>query len=130
LLLDPAFTAIAALAWLQFKHMVCDYFLQTDYQLANKGRYGHPGGLVHAGLHALGSIPVFAFYPVAIGFAAIVLIAEFVVHYHIDWLKNAIGTRAGWSLQTPAYWWAMGVDQFAHQITYLAMVAALIWHGT
>ena len=41
---------IAAL--LLVKHFVCDFVVQTPYQIMNKGRYGHPGGLLHAGIHA------------------------------------------------------------------------------
>jgi hypothetical protein len=35
-----------------FKHAVADFYLQTAYQYSNKGKYGHPGGIIHAGIHA------------------------------------------------------------------------------
>jgi hypothetical protein len=41
------------------KHFVADGILQTNYQYANKGKWGHPGGLIHAGNHGLFTFPCF-----------------------------------------------------------------------
>ena len=120
------FAPLVALTVLQVKHLICDFFLQTSNQIENKGTYGHPGGLIHAGIHAVGTLPVFLVYPVSITVAVIILVAEFLAHYHIDWLKNVIGAHFGWTTRDKQYWWAMGVDQFLHQITYLVMVAVLM----
>ncbi len=51
--------ALAVVAVLLTKHFLFDFVLQTRFQLANKHRYGHPGGLAHAALHALGTLSVF-----------------------------------------------------------------------
>jgi hypothetical protein len=40
--------ALAAVAVLMVKHAVADFYLQTPYQFLNKGKYGHPGGFIHA----------------------------------------------------------------------------------
>ena len=42
-----------AFAILSAKHTAADFFLQTPYQYLNKGTYGHPGGLLHAAIHAV-----------------------------------------------------------------------------
>lgn len=125
-MIHTAFAPLVALTVLQVKHLICDFFLQTSNQIENKGTYGHPGGLIHAGIHAIGTVPVFLVYPVPVTVAIIILIAEFLAHYHIDWLKNVIGAHFGWTTRDKKYWWAMGVDQFLHQITYLVMVAVLM----
>ncbi|BCP52725.1 hypothetical protein K32_13420 [Kaistia sp. 32K] len=125
-MIDPTFAALAVLTVFQVKHVICDYFLQTTNQLQNKGRYGHPAGLIHAGIHVLGSLPVFLILPVSLPAAALILAFEFVVHYHIDWLKNDLTRRYGWETKDKQYWWALGLDQFAHQLTYLAMTLALV----
>ena len=63
---EPLFLLLAALALLQAKHFLFDFVFQTPYQLKNKGTYGHPGGLLHAGLHAAGSLPaILLFQPAA-----------------------------------------------------------------
>ena len=118
---------LAALAVLQIKHFVCDFVIQTPYQFRNKGIYGHPGGLIHAGLHALASMAVFFILtpPLAVG-AAIVAV-EFVVHYHIDWLKEQTVKREQWVFPQAEFWWVFGFDQFLHQFTYLGIVAVLAY---
>jgi hypothetical protein len=125
-LIDPTLAPIAALAVFQLKHVICDYFLQTTNQILNKGLYGHPAGLIHAGIHAVGSVPVFLIYPTKWPIALLILAFEFIAHYHIDWLKNDISARYGWEPKDKQYWWAMGLDQLAHQATYLAMTLALV----
>lgn len=116
---------LAALAVLQIKHFVCDFMIQTPYQFLNKGIYGHPGGLLHAGLHALLTTTVFFLLtpPLVLGIA--IVIVEFVLHYHIDWLKELTFKRRKWVFPQAEFWWVFGFDQFLHQFTYLGIVAVL-----
>lgn len=109
----------------ELKHFICDFVLQTAYQYRNKGIYGHPGGLLHAGLHMTGSLPaVLVFHP-SVGFAAAILLGEFFVHYHIDWSKEQINKRCGLDFEKNLYWSVFGADQLLHQLTYVVMLAAL-----
>ena len=62
-------------------------------------------------------------------FVAMILVAEFVVHYHIDWAKSAVGEHYGFKPDMPEYWHALGLDQTLHQITYLAIAAAWYFLG-
>ncbi len=124
--MDQAVIAVlGALAYLQAKHVVCDFTLQTPYQIHGKGLYGHPGGLIHAGIHGIGTIPVFAIITPTAELGAVIIAAEVVVHYHIDWLKEQIVRRAGLTAARGWYWVVVGVDQFLHQLTYIAIVAVL-----
>ena len=43
----------------QVKHFVADYLLQPGWMLRGKGDMSGVGGYVHAGVHALGSLPAF-----------------------------------------------------------------------
>jgi hypothetical protein len=113
---------LAAVAYLQFKHFLCDFPLQTTYELRNKGRYGHLGGILHAGTHAIGSIPVFLFFPRPLGLAALIILGEFVLHYHIDWVKELLLRRSKWKFADFGFWELLGVDQFLHGITYLGII--------
>jgi hypothetical protein len=126
---DPTWAVLAALLYLQIKHFVCDYPLQTTYQVVNTGTYGHPGGILHAGIHAIFTIPVFLIMapPLAVGIA--IVAAEFVVHYHIDWAKQQIMARAGWQSVDSEFWWGIGADQFLHYLTYL-VIATVLWRTT
>src|ERR1700759_3426098 len=76
-----------ALLAFQAKHLLCDFVLQTKFQVINKGFYGRSGGLLHAGCHALFTVPVLLILTHAPAVIAMVALGEFVVHYHIDWLK-------------------------------------------
>jgi hypothetical protein len=42
----------------QIKHLLADFVLQTSWMVFDKGRYGHPAGIAHAGIHGLLSAPV------------------------------------------------------------------------
>jgi hypothetical protein len=116
---------LAALAVLQFKHFVCDFVIQTPYQALNKGTYGHPGGFIHAGLHALTGTLVFLVIAPPLAWGVAIVAGEFVLHYHIDWSKEQILKRMEWKHPSPPYWWTLGFDQFLHQLTYVGIVAVL-----
>lgn len=125
-----AFALLTILAGLQAKHFVCDYPLQTRWQVRNKGRYGHPGGLVHCALHGLGTLAVLGgaaaagwiAWPMALGLT----LADLVLHYHIDWGKMQISRRLDLTPDQQGFWVLIGADQAAHQATYLAIVYVLV----
>ena len=85
-MVNSIYLLLFALAVLATKHVIFDFFLQTSYQWKNKAIYGHPGGLIHAGLGMQWG-PARSFWCqhrlalVAMGIVA----GEFLVHYHIDW---------------------------------------------
>ena len=123
---DLATNIVLGFAFLAAKHTAGDFFLQTPYQLRHKGVYGHPGGLLHAGIHAGLSLPIFWFLPPpGIAVAVAIPAGEFVAHYHIDWLKEQIVKRNGLTLKHPWYWRTLGLDQLAHALTYVAIAAFL-----
>jgi hypothetical protein len=125
--LSPTDTLLVALAYLAVKHMIADFVLQTQYQWANKGRYGHPGGLLHAAIHVALSAPVLLILPPAtLNYGLAVLGAEYLAHYHCDWAKERLVKARGWTFQHDAFWRAMGTDQLVHGLTYIAMVRALV----
>ncbi len=123
---DIVYAIILGFTFLSVKHTIADFFLQTPYQYLNKGTYGHPGGLLHSGIHVALSVPVFLLLaPSSALFGAAILAGEFVVHYHTDWLKEQANKRNGWQPDGPAFWRAFGVDQLAHMLTYIAIVYLL-----
>jgi hypothetical protein len=113
--------AIALLALLMVKHFVCDFVMQTPWQIAQKGVYGAPGGLAHSGIHVLGTLVALAAVLTPFRVILPVLIAEFVVHYHIDWGKEQTVRRLNWR-HGNRFWNAIGFDQLLHGLTYLAIV--------
>ena len=122
-----AILTLAAVAVLMFKHAVADFYLQTPYQYLNKGTYGHPGGFLHAGIHAVLTPFVYlVLVPSSLLLVLGITLAEFVVHYHVDWLKERVTHRNGWTSQDRGFWFALGTDQLVHGLTYVGIVGALL----
>ncbi len=117
--------ALILLVLLEIKHLFADYFLQTPQMLANRGQYLHAGRAMHCTVHVVGSAIALGLFGVPAGLLALVLVAEWLVHYHIDFGKGAWSNRSGHGPSHASYWRAFGVDQFLHQLTYVAMVWAV-----
>ena len=115
-------TALILLGLLQIKHMFADYFLQTPVMLSDRARYAHVGRALHCLVHVLGS--ALCFWLVGVGFwlGLVVLVAEGVAHYHIDYGKGRWSERSGDSPADASYWRAFGADQTLHALTYVLMV--------
>jgi len=114
-----------ALLALELKHFLCDFVLQSEYQLRTKGIYGHFGGFIHSGLHILFTIPALLILGASVTAIAIILAVEFVVHYHADWMKSAVDKRYNWGITDQRYWILFGTDQLIHQLTYIGMLFAM-----
>jgi hypothetical protein len=112
---------------LQLKHCYADFVIQTYSQTVRKGIYRDLVGLSHTLDHMISTIFVlfvFSFWysitPVVILITALL---EGVAHYHIDWFKVKYGCK---DISSPKFWTQFGLDQLAHQITYLLIVLCLL----
>jgi hypothetical protein len=114
------------LALFQIKHALGDGPLQTIGMVKEKGFYGQPGGLYHAGIHGLGSLIALLVFGMAALPALLLATAEAALHYHIDFTKESMGRRNGWTQDKPTFWWALMGDQMMHQLTYLAIALVVI----
>ena len=120
---------ILLLIGLMVKHYIFDYFIQTRYQFKDKHIYGGDGGMLHAGLHGIGSFIVLWSAGVGIWSAiAIGFLLDGIIHYHVDYIKSSSLATANPQL-TPndhQYWIMHGIDQLAHFLTYVLMVWLLV----
>ncbi|MBK8084495.1 MAG: DUF3307 domain-containing protein [Devosia sp.] len=111
---------------LELKHYIADYFMQPGWMLAGKGDYRKIGGYAHAGVHAglslivllLAGTPVVALVALAIG--------EFAVHYLLDYSKIHYSRGVHVDTQPRRFWSLHGLDQITHQLTYAAMIYAVL----
>lgn len=104
------------------KHFIVDFPLQQPYQYLNKGTYGHPGGLMHAGLHSFASYIILVFW-ISQPLALLLSLVEGIAHYHIDWAKMNINKHFDWKCnETDNFWYLTGFDQYLHYLTYIAIV--------
>lgn len=101
------------------KHWYFDFYRQTEAELQFKGTYGHPKGITHSLKHGAATALVFAattLNPLTLITGAI----DAVLHYHIDYAKMRFGNQ---DASTKQFWNHIGLDQLAHNLTYVALVA-------
>jgi hypothetical protein len=112
---------------LQLKHYWADFGIQTYTQTVRKGVYGDLLGLSHTLDHiilSLVALMVFnCFYPVSALTILLYSTVEGVIHYHIDWFKVRFGTK---NMQSGLFWNQFGLDQLAHQLTYIGMIYLML----
>ena len=112
---------------IQIKHCYADFVLQTYMQTVKKGVWMDPIGISHTLDHiycSLIALLVFSlFVPLSASSILLVSLVEGVIHYLVDYTKVKYGSKDN---TKPLFWTQFGLDQLAHQATYLAMVAYLI----
>ncbi|MEZ5925163.1 MAG: DUF3307 domain-containing protein [Hyphomicrobiaceae bacterium] len=120
-------TILLAMTVLLIKHWVADFLLQTIYQVKNKGRYGHPGGLLHSAFHVVCTLPVFLVLPPSTPQQGLgLLAAEYLFHYHVDWLKEQLNKRLELKPDMSGFWYLLGLDQLVHGLTYVTIIWVLL----
>lgn len=93
-----------------FKHQIFDFEYQPEFQWKNKGTYLHLGGLVHALQHVIGTWIVFfvfhhwVLFPFDFKLVSFILIAEFLIHYHMDWFKMNYLKKHHITVEQPVFW--------------------------
>lgn len=123
---QPQILLLTVIALLQAKHLIFDFILQTTYQVQHKGIYGHRAGITHCVGHLVGSIPAILVAGTYLVPALVILVGEFLFHYHVDWSKARLNERYGWTPADGRFWHALGADQALHQATYLIMAPLLL----
>jgi hypothetical protein len=112
----------ALLIGLEIKHYVADYFLQPGWMLGGKGDLRHPGGYAHAAIHAALSALVLLVCGTPAGLVAMLFVAEFVLHYALDFAKIHYSMGVHVDKEPRRFWALHGIDQLTHQLTYAAMI--------
>lgn len=112
---------------LQIKHWYADFKIQTYMQTVKKGVWLDPIGVSHSLDHAwttMVALVVFSiFVPLSSALIVLVAFVEATIHYGIDYVKVKYGCKDN---TKPLFWNQFGLDQLAHQITYLGMCLVLL----
>ena len=120
-------TILILLFLLQVKHCFADFYLQTYMQTVKKGVWLDPVGISHTTDHMYCSavaLLIFSFFvPLSIVASVVVVLLEGLIHYLVDFTKVKYGSKDN---TKPIFWTQFGLDQLAHQLTYLWMVWYLL----
>lgn len=107
------------LALLFVKHWYVDFVNQTAAEVESKGQYLSPQGIWHSAKQGIGTWIAFLLAGTSLFGAVLLALADFLLHYHIDWVKMNYGNR---DITTSQFWNHLGLDQLVHSLTYLALV--------
>jgi hypothetical protein len=114
------------LALLFTKHWYIDFVNQSMEEVVGKGIYGNAHGVMHSLKHGIGTGLIMWLF-ISDPLMAIMLgFIDFVIHYHIDWLKININKRYNYTTENPKFWAWLGADQLAHSFTYLWLVWMIV----
>lgn len=111
------------------KHLIVDFMLQGPYQYLNKGNLVHPGGYMHAGLHGIATAVILMILvpSCTLTFLAWLGVLDAIIHYITDFTKVNVCKRFKWTSTTsPYFWWATGIDQYIHCLTYILILVILV----
>ncbi|MGE0233379.1 MAG: DUF3307 domain-containing protein, partial [Flavobacteriaceae bacterium] len=124
--MNPVEMALVVMLGLELKHFVADYLLQTVWMIKGKDSFAKAGGYAHAGVHVAGTAIVFLLLAFPLRVIATIIVAEFVVHYLLDFAKAHYGEDAPVTESPQKYWAYHGLDQLFHHITYIGMTYLVV----
>lgn len=113
------------------KHYLADFPLQTVYMLG-KGKKGFDWILPltsHAGVHFLFTLVIILIYNPNLYYLSFI---DFIFHFIIDRIKATYRLKEGtWEAHEKGkllskYYNALGLDQYAHALTYILIIHLLI----
>ena len=112
---------------LQLKHCYADFVLQTYMQTVKKGVWMDPIGISHTLDHIYCSLIALLLFsllvPMSLFAIVFVTVVEGITHYIVDFTKVKYGSKDN---TKPIFWTQFGLDQLAHQATYLWMIWYLL----
>ena len=118
---------LALLILFQLKHYYADFVIQTYMQTVKKGVWLHPCGISHSLDHVWTTLLVLLVFSMIHSISATTILfigaVEGIIHYVIDFTKVKYGNK---DMTKPIFWNQFGLDQLAHQITYILIAAYLL----
>jgi len=113
-------TVFSLLVLFGIKHFIADFLMQYPYMLRDKGIYGAEGGVHHALTHASWTFLILIPFIHSADQLLILPLADFIAHYHIDWVKQQL--NQGLTASDRRFWIWIGLDQALHYLTYIGII--------
>ena len=102
------------------KHAIVDLGIQSQLNNIRK-EYYLGNGHVHYIQHGIGTLVVAALFLPVIP-AILCAIADYVIHWHIDYSKYKVNKFFNIESRTTAWWWVNTMDQCLHFFTYYYLI--------
>jgi hypothetical protein len=113
----PTLWLCAAVILFLIKHLIADFFVQTQWMVVGKGKAS--GWLwpltAHSAIHAAGTLAICLVLAPALSWLAAI---DFVVHFGLDRFKEVFARRASVTPSDPMFWRLLGIDQCLHGLTH------------
>lgn len=120
-----AFDLLILILVFQVKHFLADYIFQGKYMLGKFKLVNWELPLAaHSAVH-MGMTFMIALAYIPIQYAALVAVADMVIHFIIDRVK-VVFSRDYDSAVDKEFWWWLGADQMAHHVTHYAIAFTIL----
>ena len=119
---------LVLLSLLLIKHTIVDLALQHYIKGQKKLQWLNPLAHWHYAQHGIGTLIVTLPLTGDLLVAASVSLLDYLIHWHVDWVKHHWIARHGWSSVDSGFWWAAAIDQAFHYLTYCAIVLIVASH--
>lgn len=108
------------LLWGIVIHLIIDWLGQNEWMAVNKANLRHPAGYVHAGLHGLGMLLIFA-WPAALFIAVTHLLID--TRKPVEWWSRLIRQTQPDPARFPVMDIGADVRIWADQVWHIAVIA-------
>lgn len=108
------------------KHLIIDLGFQSQFLWGKTHLKKHYFGCHwHYLHHAIGTFLVFILFT-DLKTTLIATVIDYVVHWHIDYLKHNVNNYLELTRKDKLYWWTAVVDQLLHFLTYYFLIIYLV----
>lgn len=101
------------------KHLVCDFYLQTEEMVKRKGTLFDLVGFSHSVIQGIGTFVCIIWFANSFNEAVFLSIADMLLHYTIDFIKMNFGCP---DIRIRKFWIHIGLDQYLHYVTYIGIL--------
>lgn len=101
------------------KHLICDFYLQTEEMVKRKGTLFDIIGFSHSAIQGAGTFICIIWFVNSFNEAIFLSIVDMILHYIIDFIKMNFGCP---DIRTRKFWNHIGLDQYLHYVTYIGVL--------
>lgn len=110
---------LGCMFFLVTKHLICDFYLQTEEMVKRKGTLFDIIGFSHSIIQGIGTFVCIVWFTNSFNEAVFLSIVDMLLHYIIDFIKMNFGCP---DIRNRKFWNHIGLDQYLHYVTYIGIL--------